>query len=47
MVPEHDKTSTTVDAAAVRQRIPVTVDAYDVPGVSGKVSGDFDLWPGP
>ena len=47
MVPEHDKTGTTADAAAVRQRIPVTVDAYDVPGVSGKVSGDFDLCPGP
>ena len=42
MVPEHDKTATTVDAAAVRQLIPVTVDAYDVPGVSGKVSGEFE-----
>ena len=47
MVPEQDKTATTVDAAAVRQRIPVTVDAYVVPGVSGKVSGEFDLCPGP
>ena len=41
VLPEHDKTATTVDAAAVRQRIPVSVDAYAVPGVSGKVSGEF------